>query len=141
MKKTLSLLLVIAMLLSAVVFAVPASALAEAADIDYVQALYFEPGKRPTIDGYISPEEWGTATLTVEASDCATKDDNDPYSTFLYWRTGSREDYTGIKYDLWLRWSEDYFYIGVKVNDPDGHSLKNGSGETWNGDAVQTRID
>lgn len=141
MKKTLSLLLVVVMLLSAAVIAVPTSALASASDIDYVEALYFEPGKRPTIDGYISTEEWGTATLTVEASDAATKDDTSPYSTFLYWRTGGRDDYTGIKYDLWLRWSEDYFYIGVKVNDPDGHSLKNGSTNTWDGDAVQTRID
>ncbi|MBR0302853.1 MAG: hypothetical protein IJQ80_03295, partial [Clostridia bacterium] len=40
-----------------------------------------------------------------------------------------------------MRWDEDYFYVAVRVLDPDGHSLKNGRKETWNGDALQMRID
>ena len=141
MKKTLSVLLVVSMLLSAVLAVIPASAETVAEDIDYIDALYFEPGKQPTIDGFISDAEWGTYSFSVEASDCATADDKDPYNRFLYWRTGDRTDYTAFEYTVWLRWSENYFYIGVKVNDPDGHSLKNGTTNTWNGDAIQTRID
>ncbi|MDD6095043.1 MAG: hypothetical protein PUC29_04795 [Clostridia bacterium] len=141
MKKTLSLLLVIAMLMSAIVIAIPAGAAATAEEIDYVDALYFEPGKQPTIDGFISTAEWGSASIRVEATDCATKDDTSPYNRFLFWRTGDITDYSTFAYDVWFRWSENYFYIGVKVEDPDGHSLKNGTTETWNGDAVQTRID
>ncbi len=141
MKKALSLILVIAMLAAAVLSVIPASAAATAEDIDYIDALYFEPSKRPTIDGFISTAEWGSMSFSVEATDCATKDDTTPYNRFLYWRTGDRTDYNSFEYQVWLRWCEDYFYIGVKVYDPDGHSLKNGTTETWNGDAIQARID
>ena len=44
-------------------------------------------------------------------------------------------------YELWLRWDEDYYYVAVRVKDPDGHSLKNGRNETWNGDGFQFRLD
>ncbi len=142
MKKLLSLVISACILLPSLCTLAPAvSAEATAEDIDYVDALYFEPDSRPSVDGFISEAEWGTASVFVEAADCATKDDTTPYNRFLYWRTGDRTDYISFDYELWLRWCEDYFYIGVKVYDPDGHSLKNGTTETWNGDAVQTRID
>ncbi len=129
------------MLLSCVAFALPASALATAEYIDYKQALYFETA--PTIDGYISEAEWGQHTVFVEAWDCATVDDSQPYYNFFYNRISAtnRDDYENFSYYIWLRWDLNKFYIGVKVNDPDGHSLKNGTTNTWNGDAVQTRID
>ncbi len=141
MKKTLSLVMVAAMLLSCVAFAIPASAKAKADNIDYVDALYFE--NAPTVDGYISEAEWGEADVFVEALDCATIDDTIPYTRFFYNRISAtnRDEYGSFSYYVWLRWSEEYFYIGVKVNDANGHSLKNGTNNTWNGDAVQTRID
>ncbi len=141
MKKTISLVLVAIMLLSCVAFAIPASALATASAIDYKEALYFETA--PTIDGYISEAEWGQHTVFVEAWDCATIDDTTPYYNFFYNRISAtnRDDYGNFSYYIWLRWDLNKFYIGVKVNDPDGHSLKNGTTNTWNGDAVQTRID
>ncbi|MDD6095336.1 MAG: hypothetical protein PUC29_06305, partial [Clostridia bacterium] len=142
MKKALSMVLLIGTLLSAVgLLPVAAGASAVAEDIDYIDALYFEEGKQPYVDGFISEEEWGKASFTVEASDCATKDDTSPYNRFLFWRTGERSDYTSMSYTVWLRWSEQYFYLGVKAYDTDGHQLRNGTTETWNGDAVQARID
>ncbi len=141
MKKIISIIMTVAMLLSCVVFALPASALATASAIDYKEALYFETA--PTIDGYISEAEWGQHTVFVEAWDCATVDDIAPYYNFFYNRISAtnRDDYGNFSYYIWLRWDLNKFYIGVKVNDPDGHSLKNGTTNTWNGDAVQTRID
>ena len=141
MKKTISLVMVIAMLLSCVAFAVPASAKAKADNIDYVDALYFE--NAPTVDGYISDAEWGEYSVFVEALDCATIDDTSPYSRFFYNRVSATnmDDYGSFAYYVWLRWSENYFYIGVKVKDANVHSLKNGTTNTWNGDAIQTRID
>ncbi len=141
MKKAISFFLIVSMLLSCVVFALPASALATAENIDYVEALYFETA--PTIDGYISEEEWGEYNVFVEAWDCATVDDTTPYYNFFYNRISAtnRDDYDNFSYYIWLRWDLNKFYIGVEVNDPDGHSLKNGTTNTWNGDAVQTRID
>ncbi|MBQ2729305.1 MAG: hypothetical protein IJF69_00860 [Clostridia bacterium] len=141
MKKTLSLVMIVAMLLSCVAFAVPASAKATAENIDYVEALYFE--KAPTIDGYISEAEWGEATVYVESYDCATVDDKDPYYNFFYNRVSAtnRDDYGQFEYYIWLRWDLNRFYLGVKVTDPDVHCLKNGTTNTWNGDAIQTRID
>ena len=138
MRKSISLVLVIAMLASALIFAIPTSA-APAVNIDYVEAKYFAAA--PTIDGYISEAEWGEYTVMVEATDCETKDGESPYKCFLYWRTGERADYNGWYYYLWLRWDQNYFYIGLKNYDPDGHSLKNGTTDTWNGDALQTRVD
>lgn len=122
-------------------FAAGTAASATAENIEYVEAWYFEPGKEPSVDGYISEAEWGEATFTVDASDCATKDDTEPFSRFLFWRVGDMSDYTSHSYTVWLRWSRDYFYLGVKANDPDGHQLRCGTTETWNGDAVQARID
>ena len=141
MKRIISFVTVIAMLLSCMAFTVPVSARAIADDIDYVDALYFE--NAPTVDGYISDAEWGEYSVFVEALDCATIDDNSPYSRFFYNRVSATnmDDYVNFSYYVWLRWSEQYFYIGVKVNDANVHSLKNGTTNTWNGDAVHTRID
>ena len=138
MKRSISIILVVAMLVSAIAFSIPTNA-AAAVNIDYVEAKYFAAA--PTIDGYISEAEWGEYTVMVEATDCETKDGESPYKCFLYWRTGERSKYNKWYYYLWLRWDHNYFYIGLKNYDPDRHSLKNGTTDTWNGDALQTRID
>lgn len=141
MKKTISLVLIAIMLLSCVAFAVPASAKATASNIDYKEALYFE--KAPTIDGYVSEAEWGAETFSVTAWDCATTDDTTPWYEFFYnkYSATNRDDYGEFTYRVWLRWDLNKFYIAIKVNDPDVHSLKSGTTDTWNGDAVQMRID
>ena len=145
MKKTISLVMVIVMLLSCMAFAIPASAVENATTlIDEVEALYFE--NAPTIDGYITEAEWGEATVVVENWDYATTDDASKgaaYHKFFYNRINAtdREGYDNFNYSVWLRWDLNRFYIGVKVTDPDKHSLKNGTTDTWNGDAIQTRID
>ena len=141
MKKLISGILILSMLLSSVAFTVPVSAMAKADNIDYVSALYF--ASAPSVDGYISEAEWGESSVFVEALDCATIDDTVPYTRFFYNRVSATnmDDYGSFSYYIWLRWSENYFYIGVKVNDANVHSLKNGTNNTWNGDAIQTRID
>ncbi len=143
MRKSLSLALAVVMLLSAMIFTIPASAatITESAGTEgeKVEAPYFESA--PTIDGIVSEAEWGEASVRVEAFYAASKDDSEPSSRFIFWRTGSFDDYTAWNYDLWLRWDVNYFYIAVKVKDPDKHMNKNGAGNSWNGDAVQTRID
>ncbi|MBQ4066702.1 MAG: hypothetical protein IJD22_03550 [Clostridia bacterium] len=141
MKKTISLVLIAIMLLSCVAFAVPASAKATAENIAYVDALYFETA--PTIDGYVSEAEWGEATFTINALDCATIDDTTTWYEFFYNRISAtnRDDYSNFSYTVWLRWDLNKFYIAAKVKDPDSHSLKSGTTNTWNGDAIQTRID
>ena len=138
MRKSISLVLVAVMLFAAIAVAIPTSA-ASAKNIDYVEAQYFTSA--PTIDGYISEAEWGEYTVMVEATDCETKNGSSPWKFFLYWRTGEKSDYSSWYYYLWLRWDEQYFYIGLKNYDPDKHSLKNGTTNTWDGDALQTRID
>ncbi len=139
MKRSITAILLLSLLWALLPHAVFAAATAE--DIDYIDALFFEPGSTPTVDGFITEAEWGEPSFTVEASDCATRDDSTPYSRFLFWRTGDRYDYNGMEFTVWLRWACDYFYLGVKVKDPDGHQLRCGTTETWNGDAVQVRID
>ncbi len=147
MKKTISVLTVLAMVLSAVAFAVPAGA-AEGLPIAEVEAPYFDV--KPTFDGIVSEEEWGEPTVWVDQQDAAQvifKEDSPEASdlnTFFYRNPagyGYDAEIYNMSYMMWMRWDEDYFYIAVKVNDPDGHSLKNGKRDTWDGDAFQTRID
>ena len=137
MKKLLSLLLVAIMLFACVALAIPASA----ADwIEEVEAYYFD--KKPYIDGYITEAEWGEPTTVVRQSDAVTVKDSNPGFNRFFYKLGTFDDTTlSLEYTLWLRWDENYFYVGVKAKDPDGHSLKNGRGNTWDGDAFQCRID
>lgn len=138
MKKTITWVLLAAMLLSAVALAIPVGA--ETLYIQEVQAdLFTTP---PTIDGYISIQEWGRSNFTVRSGDAARISSSEPLNNaFFYWRPGYGTDQTTMSYEVWLRWDANYFYVGVKVEDPDGHSLKGGKGNTWNGDAMQIFVD
>lgn len=108
-----------------------------------VEALYFE--NEPTIDGSITEAEWGAVTRRMISSEAATYNDSKSYfASYFYWQgvvTGAEYTGAGIEYDLWLRWDENNFYVGVKVKDYDGHSLKHGLKDTVNGDSVQFRVD
>ena len=154
MRKILSLVMVLAMLLGTVSFAaIGAGAALEDWGYDewpdgddggnqYVEAPYFETA--PTLDGIISEAEWGKCTVKMYSSDAATMDNKTPcYASFFYWRNAEAGAGTEaqIEYDIWLRWNEDNFFVGVKVRDYDGHSLKQGKTNTWNGDAIQFRVD
>lgn len=138
MKRAITWVLLAAMLLSAVALAIPAGA--EALYIKYETAgLFTTP---PTIDGYISYEEWGRPNISVSSTNAATVSSKEPVeNTFFYWRPGYAAEDKVMSYDAWFGWDANYFYVGVKVNDLDGHSLKGGKGSTWNGDAVQLIID
>ncbi len=138
MKKIISTFVVCAMLLS-LSTALAYTSNAKADYIDYVDALYFT--SEPNLDGIITEAEWGSPTVTVDGWDATTLYDKDPYmNRFFYWADPASSQLE-LYYTLWLRWDENYFYIGAKVKDPDGHSLKNGKNFTWNGDAIQCRID
>lgn len=139
MRKTITWVLLAAMLLSAVALAIPVGA-ADALYIQDVQAEYFTTP--PTIDGYISMQEWGYSTFSVESAKAATISSGEPVdNTFFYWRPGYGTEDKTMSYEVWLRWDANYFYVGVKVNDLDGHSLKGGKGNTWNGDSMQIWVD
>lgn len=138
MKKTITWVLLAAMLLSAAVLAIPAGA--EALHIKYETASLFTTP--PTIDGYISIEEWGRPNFTVSSANAATVSSKEPVeNTFFYWRPGYNTEDKVMSYEVWFGWDANYFYVGVKVKDPDGHSLKSGKGSTWNGDAMQIYVD
>ncbi len=142
MRKFISLVMALAMIVSAMaVTAIGAGAeMLDGEDgIDYVEALYFETA--PTIDGYISEAEWGKATVHMQNDWCASKDDSEPYfNSFFYWKNGTMDN-NPMEADIWLRWDENHYYVGVKVRDFDGHALKHGKNETWNGDSLQFRVD
>lgn len=139
MKKLLSLGLALLMVFAVVAGVIPVGA-AGADNIDEVEAKYFDV--KPVIDGYISEAEWGEATVWVKQSETTKPGDTSPYpNRFFYNLATYAADTLNMEYYLWLRWDENYFYIGAKVSDPDGHSLKNGRSNTWDGDALQVRID
>jgi hypothetical protein len=142
MKKLISVLITAAMIFAAFAAALPSGAVA--GEVDFADALYFDV--KPTLDGIVSEAEWGEVSVEVNQADAATIDDTAPVNNRFFMRNtaavpGFDIDNLSMSYDLWLRWDENYYYIAVKVKDPDGHSLKNGRKFTWNGDAFQTRID
>ena len=140
MKKLVSMLIVAVMIVATFIAAIPVSA----ASVDEVDAKYFDV--KPTIDGIVSYEEWGDSTIIVDQADAATMDDNKPINNRFFYRNpaavpGFDTTTLSMYYEMWLCWDEDYFYVAVKVKDPDGHSLKNGRNELWNGDGFQFRLD
>ena len=159
MRKILSLVMVLAMVLScASLMAVSSSASVfdewgyeewpegfkgKKKGYQAVEALYFE--SEPTIDGSITEAEWGEVTRKMTSAQASNYNESSSlYASYFYWNgvvTGAEYTGAGIEYDLWLRWDENYFYVGVKVRDYDGHSLKHGLNNTWNGDAIQFRVD
>ena len=101
MKKLLALSLV---LLTALTLVVPMSA----KDNETVEALYFDAP--PVFDGVITEEEWGKPTVEVKAGQATT------------YQMGA--DVVELTMKLWLRWDEEYMYVGVTSPDTDGQSLQ-----------------
>lgn len=156
MRKIISLVMVLAMILSvlsAMTFTSSANATWKGAGnstwngaddgsgIDYVNALYFETA--PTIDGYVTEAEWGERTIELYSEDLGNKDfATSYYNSFFYWKGVSEAaSLYPMAALVWLRWDENYFYVAALVRDYNAHSLKHGKGETWNGDALQFRVD
>lgn len=102
------------------------------------QALYFE--NPPVFDGVINDDEWGEPTLILI--------DNGSVPSSFSMRVGD----TGVLADpsntpdemclIWLRWDEEYFYVGVEYPDAKPfHQYADGSGDFWNGDVIQFGTD
>lgn len=142
MKKLISLLIVTVMVFAAFEAVIPAAAVV--GSVDTVEVPYFDV--KPTIDGIVSEAEWGESSVYVDRDDAATIDDTAPVNNRFFMRNtaavpGFDQDLYTMQYELWMRWDENFYYVAAKVKDPDGHSLKNGRNETWNGDALQFRMD
>ncbi len=148
MKRSVSLIIAAIMIFASFAAAITSAAV-EGLPTAEVEAPYFD--EKPVIDGRVSEDEWGEPTVWVDQADVGESiylsDDGAPeaneFNTFFYRNPAATYDVDvlNMSYMVWLRWDEDYYYVAVKVNDPDGHSLKNGKGETWNGDALQMRVD
>ncbi len=117
MKKFLALSLVALM---ALMLVVPMSAKAN----ETVEALYFD--EPPVFDGVISEDEWGEPTVEVKAGQATT------------YQMGT--DAVTLTMKLWVRWDEEYMYVGVTSPDTDGQSLQDAA-SNWNGDTIQFRFD
>ncbi len=147
MKKLLSFFAAIILIASSVA-AVPVGAV-EGLPVCEVDVPYFDV--KPTVDGIVSEAEWGEATVAVSQAEVgnskAIVNEDTPtaneLNTFFYRDPSGAYDASNLtmSYKLWMRWDENYFYIAAKVADPDGHSLKHGQNETWNGDSLQVRVD
>ncbi len=148
MKKLISMLIVAVMIVATFAAAIPAGAVF-GLPVQEVEALYFDA--KPEIDGIVTDAEWGEPTAIADQADVGnsivvvetdTPEAND-YNTFFYRNPAGSYDVTllNMSYTIWLRWDESYYYVAVKVKDPDGHSLKNGKNSTWDGDALQFRVD
>ncbi len=123
MRKILAVLLAAVMLCSLIV-----SVSAEIPN-EEVEALKFTTA--PKLDGVITEAEWGKATVVVKESQ-ATTQYVDSY--------GVDEDEANLYFNLWLRWDETYYYIGVTAPDTT-HGLAKSEGSLWNGDAIQMGFD
>lgn len=147
MKKLIALILA----LSAAICSIPISTSAIAADemwtgehtwngaedgtgVDYAEALYFE--EPPTIDGYVSKEEWGERTLEFH-SDFLWKY---RYEDYLFNSALFNHEQKSDSL-IWLRWDENYFYVAALVRDYDGHYQKRTKDDLVIGDSLAFRID
>ncbi len=141
MKKLLTVLVAVSMLASMLALCVSADGMT----CMEVQLPKFSA--QPTFDGVISEEEWGPKTVHMVTEGAATNDDteigsNDEFgllNTFYWFKTEGFTD--ELSYDLWLRWDDEFLYIGALVNDPDPHSLPKGGVDIWNGDMIQFIVD
>ena len=146
MKRTLSVLFALMMI---ALLAVGLSA----RDNCTVEVPYFNV--KPTIDGNFSIDEWGqpTASAIVYCGRNDYKyDDNDNVLVSDYCFYDGRAMYTAdISFDLWLRWDEQYFYIGMVSKDQYGYAkAPSNYGDDddpqkyiglWNGDVLQFGLD
>ena len=122
-----------------------------ASSVDEVEAPYFK--SKPVLDGVVSEAEWGEPTVSVSQADVgraiavpdydAPEPGGNDLNTFFFVNPAGSYDPESLNmsYTMWLRWDENFYYIAVKVDDPDGHSLKNGKNALWDGDAFRTKID
>ena len=145
-KKYASMLIAV---LAAAALVIPSAARENAS----VEAAYFNV--RPEIDGVISYEEWGQPTgsaLVYTGKNDYRYDDNDYFLASDYCFFRSKAMYVNdISFDFWLRWDEQYFYIGVVSKDRYGlaahYNPETGEDNKWyymylwDGDALQFGID
>lgn len=85
----------------------------------------------PKFDGVITEDEWGKPTVVVKETQ-ATTEYRDVYDV--------EEADANLYFNLWIRWDENYYYIGITAPDTT-HGLAKSEGSLWNGDAVQMGFD
>lgn len=107
----------------------------------------------PVIDGVISTAEWGEPTayakVFVGRNDYKYDDEDNVMTSDFCFMDPSRVMYPNdITFDIWLRWDEQFFYIGVVSKDKYGLStgmhVEEGHPkyyDLWDGDALQFAID
>ena len=147
MKRTLSVLFALMMI------AVLALGIC-ARDNTSVEAAYFNV--KPNIDGNFSTDEWGQPTgsaIVYCGRNDYKYDDNDNVlvSDFCFFDPGKSMYTCDISFDFWLRWDEQYFYIGVVSKDQYGYAKAVQDYEskeaewkyqgTWDGDVLQYGLD
>ena len=123
MKKFLAMILVI-MALCTMLMAIKAER-----DFEEVDLLKFTTA--PKLDGVITEAEWGKPTVKVQPGQ-KTTDYVD--------QDGVQEVQKNIWFDLWLRWDETYYYIGITMPDTT-HFLPASEAMLWAGDVVQMGFD
>ena len=125
-----------------------------ARDNTTVEAAYFNT--KPTMDGNFSIEEWGqptgSAIVSIGRNDYKyDDDDNVLVSDFCFMDPSLAMYPNDISFDFWLRWDEQYFYIGMVSKDKYGYAKmasnwqdredENKYQDYWNGDVVQFGLD
>lgn len=196
MRRSISLVLVAAMLLSVMIFTVPSASAATGIEpkLDwgnsYATAYYYggmvewhevkgtsvnnakadvdatEPELNMRkdystddvikLDGTIDEGEWGKKSLSVSSEYAGRSsgkngqrnpDIDEPSKDNAYYFTNFNQPastkYSELQYDAYFLWDEEFFYMAVDVQDPDGfYNMKQSAQEgAWNGDALQFRID
>ena len=108
------------------------------------------------MDGNFSIEEWGQPTGSAIVF-CGRNDykydddDNVLVSDFCFMDPAKAMYVNDISFDFWLRWDEQYFYIGMVSKDKYGYAKlasnwqdredENKYQDYWNGDVVQFGLD
>ena len=109
------------------------------------------------IDGIIDEGEWTEKVYHIDsdfAPDSGLAYGNNSLfevpsaeNTFYRWiKDGNNKSMApadGLEYDVRFMWDEDYFYMAVEFIDTDGlmNNKSANSGDNWDGDAVQFRLD
>ena len=146
MKRLISCLMVIAMLASLCAVSAFAEKNGGQTNMEVTVPRFSE---KPTFDGVISEEEWGSVTVTVVTEGAATLVDDDAIGenkalglkNYFYCWYDENAECDSLAYDMWLRWDDDYLYVAAVVNDPNPFSAAHSGEEVWSNDMIEIFVD